>query len=187
MNLKTFFLVFIAIVPLTVSSQKIKNANRNQPNIAYVEQNIILKKLEGFEKNTKEVDSLRQVYSKEIQENTTQLTEKINNLLKPYDIKQNEKVEQIKSKLNENDLAKFELYLKEDELIEKSRKNYELVIKSLYNEKVQPLLNRVNQTIENYAKSHGILIVLTLENISPAIAYINKGINITDEINSLLK
>jgi Skp family chaperone for outer membrane proteins len=185
MNFKSFLIVFLVILPLTITAQKAKNAN--QSTIAYIEQNKILKALQGFEKNSKEVDSLRQLYTKQIQESTNQLTEKINSLLKQYQINQNETIEQIKSKLKENDLAKFELYIKENELIEKLKKNYDLMIKTIYEQKVQPLLNKVNATIEAYAKANKILVVYTLENLSPALAYIDKGINITDEINALLK
>ncbi len=185
MNLKKYFLIILVILPFALMAQKSKSKINSQ--IAYVEQNIILSNLKGYGVYTKEIDSLKQVFAKEIQESTAQLNEKMNTLLKNYQLNQNESIEQIKSKLKENDLSKFELYLKENELIEKSKINYELMLKATYDQKVQPLLNRVNQTIENYATSHGFLIVLTLENMSPAIAYINKGINITNEINALLK
>lgn len=185
MNLKLLSIVFIAILPLTATAQKTKNVN--QPTIAYIEQNKILKSLEGFEKNTKEVDSLKQLYTKEIQESTNQLTEKINTLLKPYQVSDKETIETIKAKLKENDLVKFELYVKENDLIEKSKKNYDLMIKTMFEQKVQTLLNKVNATIEAYAKSNKIVVVYILENLSPALAYIDKGIDITDEINALLK
>lgn len=71
-------------------------------------------------------------------------------------------------------------------MVEKASKNYDLMIKTIYEQKVQPLLDNVNRTIEEYAKANNIIIVYTLENISPALAYIDKGIDITDEINKKL-
>jgi Skp family chaperone for outer membrane proteins len=56
------------------------------------------------------------------------------------------------------------------------------MIETMYEHKVQPILNRINQIIEDYAKAKNIKVVFTLENISPALAYIDKGVNITDEI-----
>jgi Skp family chaperone for outer membrane proteins len=179
------FLFLLVLIPFIVVAQKSKTKNTNP--IAYIEQTKILKSLQNFEQNTKEVDSLKQTYAKEIQENTIALNEKINVLLKPLQLNDTETIETIKAKLKDNDLAKFDLYLQENELIEKASKNYDLMLKTIYEQKVQPLIDKVNVTIEEYAKSNDIKIVLTLENISPALAYIDKGVDITEIIIMKLK
>ena len=184
MNLKKHFIILLVILPLITFAQKTKNTSSST--VTYIELNKILKSLKNFEQNTKEVDSLKQLYTKEIQESTKKLNDKINVLLKPYQLNENETIESIKSKLKETDVSKFELYLQENELVEKASKNYDLMIKTIYEQKVQPLLDNVNRTIEEYAKANNIIIVYTLENISPALAYIDKGIDISDEINKKL-
>jgi Skp family chaperone for outer membrane proteins len=176
--IKFFFLFFI--LPTVLMAQKKSNSNFEP--IAYIEKTAILKAVAGFEKNTKEIDSLKQTFSKEIGESVKKLNTKIEQLLSPYNFKKEDNLEIIKSQLKPNDLDKLELYLKENELIDRSSKNYDLMIETMYEHKVQPILNRINQIIEDYAKAKNIKVVFTLENISPALAYIDKGVNITDEI-----
>lgn len=184
MNIKNYFLSILLIFPFILSAQKSKSSTIIP--VAYVEQSKLLKTLSGFEQNTKELDSIKQVYTNEIKENLQQLDGKIKELLKPYQFNENETLESIKSKLKENDLAKLDLYIQESELIDKSSKNYDLMIKTLYNQKVQPLLDKLNAAIEEYAKTNNIQMVYILENISPALAYVNKGINITENVKILI-
>lgn len=183
-NIKNQILVVLLIVPFVLIAQK-TNVVKATP-IAYIEQSKILKSLKGFEQNSQEVDSLKQVYTQEIQESTKKLEEKISLLLAPYQLKEKETVEAVKAKLKDNDLAKFELYIQESELIDKTTKNYDLSLKTLYDQKIQPLIDKLNKTIEEYAKANKIAVIYTLENIGPALAYIDKEINITNEIIVLL-
>ena len=175
-NFKIVALIFL--LPLFMLAQK----GKSQEQMAYIEETVILKAAVGFEKNSKEIDSLKQVYGKEIQDSQTQLNTKLETLLKPYNFGKEMKIEEVKNKLKESDKDKFELFIKESELITKSGKNYELMLKTLYEQKVQPILTKINTAIETYAKANGIKVVYTLEKISPALAYIDKGMNITEEI-----
>ena len=122
-----------------------------------------------------------------MQEAQTQLNTKLETLLKPYNFGKEMKIEEVKNKLKESDKDKLELYVKENELITKSSKNYDLMLQTLYEQKVQPILTKINTAIENYAKAKGIKVVYNLEKISPALVYIDKGINITEEIVKIIK
>jgi Skp family chaperone for outer membrane proteins len=72
-------------------------------------------------------------------------------------------------------------------LLTKASSNYNLVLTTIYEQKVQPILTKIKTVIENYAKANGIKIVFTLEKIAPGLAYIDKGINITEEIVKQIK
>lgn len=184
MHLKQNLLLLLIIVPFLAKSQKNKPATPKT--IAYIVQTKILKSVKDFEKNTKEIDSLKKLYASEIQESANKLDVKITLLLKPYEISNKETIEAIKLKLNQNDSAKFELYIKENELIQNASKNYDLMIKTIYEQKVQTIINKVNAAIEAYAKTNKIAVVYILENISAGLAFIDKGINITDNIITIL-
>ena len=180
-HLKLFLVVFS--LPVLILAQK----SKTQDAIVFIERTSILKATAGFEKNSKEVDSLQQMYSKEIQGNLTKLNANIEQLLSPYNFGKEKDLAVIKSKLKPADLDKLELYIKENEFIDKAAKNYELVVKTMYGQKVQPLLTKINTTIAEYAQANQIKMVFTLEDISPALAYVDKGINITEEIIKRLK
>ena len=52
----------------------------------------------------------------------------------------------------------------------------------MYDSDVQPLINKVTMSIEQYAKLNKIDVVYVIEQLSPAIAYIDKRKNITRKI-----
>lgn len=175
--MKKVLFILSTICFLNLSAQK----------TAYIEQTELLKSLNGYEENVKLVDSTKQVYNKEIQDAQKKLNEKIQNLLKNYKVTENDTDETLKAKLSDIDKSKFELYQEENKLIEKSVKNFDLILKGLYNEKIQVLLNKLNKTIETYAKANKIDMVFILENLGSALAYIDKSKNITEEIKKTLK
>lgn len=173
---KLLFILFL-VGFLTTTAQK----------NAYIEQTELLKSLKGYEENVKLVDSTKKVYSQEIQDVQKKLNEKFQALIKNYNVTDKDTNETLKAKLSEIDKSKFELYQEESKLIEKSTKNYDLMLQTLFNEKVQPLLDKLNKSIENYAKTNKIEMVFILENFGSALAYIDKSKNITEEIKKMLK
>lgn len=161
--------------------------NLSAQKTAYIEQSTLLKSLNGYEKNSKHVDSIKQVYILEIKNLEKKLNEKVQVLFKNYSVSENDNNESIKAKLSELDKSKFELYQEESKLIEKTTKNHEIFLNGLYNEKVQPLLDKLNKNIETYAKANKIDTVFIIENLGSALAYIDKSKNITEEIKKTLK
>jgi Skp family chaperone for outer membrane proteins len=150
--------------------------------IAYIEEAVILKAATGYVQNSNDIDSLKTVYSKEIQDAKTTLQKNIDSLLAPYKLSSEVSLQDIKTRLNPADLGKFELYTKENDLITKATTNYNLVLTTMYQQKVQPILTKINKAIEDYAKTNGIKIVYNVDKIAPGLAYIDKGINITAAI-----
>jgi Skp family chaperone for outer membrane proteins len=153
---------------------------------AYIEQTELLKSLKGYEENVKLVDSTKKVYSQEIQDAQKKLNDKFQALIKNYNVTDKDTDETLKAKLSDLDKSKFELYQDESKMIEKSTKNYDLMLQTLFKDKVQPLLDKLNNSIDTYAKKNKIDMVFILENIQPALAYIDKSKNITSEIKKML-
>lgn len=174
--MKKVLLIFSLVGFLTATAQK----------NAYIEQTELLKSLKGYEENVKLVDSTKKVYSQEIQDAQKKLNDKFQALIKNYNVTDKDTDETLKAKLSEVDKSKFELYQEESKLIEKSTKNYDLMLQTLFNQKVQPLLDKLNKSIETYAKNNKIDMVFILENIQPALAYVDKSKNITSEIKKML-
>lgn len=155
--------------------------------IAYVSQDTLLMQLPGYIKALTENDSLNKYYSAEVSEELEKLNNKINNLFTPYNPKENETVEAVLQRLSNSDKSKFELLRKESEMLDEKTKTYNELVGLHYNEKVMPLLNKLNKTIADYAAKNKIDAVLIIEQIGPALAYINQSKNITNNIIILLK
>lgn len=170
------------LMPLAVLAQK----NKKSEAIAYVEERLLLKALVGYEKNTKALDSLKLVYDQENASAKKELEKKVSDLLVNYAFSTYESIESIQAKLKPADADKLALYTKESELLTKANDNYKLVLKTIYEQKVQPLLDKLNSILANYAKAHDIKMIYTFEKIAPSLAYLNKGIDITPEILKLL-
>jgi Skp family chaperone for outer membrane proteins len=155
--------------------------------MAYVEETVLLKALKGYEQNTKTLDSLKQVYAQETANAKKELEQKVATLMTPYNFSNAESMETIKAKLKPADADRLALYTKENELLTKVNANYQLVLKTIYEQKVQPLLDKLNTLIANYAKAQDIKMIYTLEKIAPSLAYLDKGMDITPEILKLLQ
>ena len=161
--------------------------NKKTEAIAYVEEKVLLKALVGYEKNTKSLDSLKQVYSQETANAKKELEKKVAALLAPYGFSSYESVAAIQAKLKPADAEKLALYTKEGELLAKVNANYQLVLQTIYEQKVQPLLDKLNNILANYAKANDIKMIYTFEKIAPSLAYLDKGLDITPEILQLLQ
>ena len=89
--------------------------------------------------------------------------------------------------MNVNDVSKLELILEEDKFIEKKVKNYELLLSTEYKTLVQPILDKVNSAISTYATKNKLDAVYILEQMRPALAYMNKNKDVTQVIIQALK
>jgi Skp family chaperone for outer membrane proteins len=76
---------------------------------------------------------------------------------------------------------------KEAGLIDEKTKSYNDIVDKHYKEKVQPLLDKLNAEVAKYAVKNKLDMVFILEEIAPALAYINKGKDITPALIGLVK
>lgn len=151
-------------------------------NVSYVHLDSIFSALPNYKSNVMKIDSIGKEYQKEIKSTKEQWETKLNTLLKPYNVKQNEDINQIKARMSTIDTSKLSILIDEDKLISKRAQNYDLMLKTMYDSDVQPLVKKVTMTIEQYAKLNKIDVVYVIEQLSPAIAYIDKRKNITKKI-----
>jgi len=177
-----YIMLFVMVAPCWLSAQK-KTSKR--PTVAYIEQTRVLHSIQGYEESLREIDSLRTMYSLEVKESVEKLQNKINILLEPYQFKQAETIEDMKSKLKGNDIQLFEMYMQESDFITKATKNYELMLQTIYNQKIKPINDKVNKVIEDFAQSQNLSIIYNVESLSTTV-YINQEINITNQIIKLL-
>jgi Skp family chaperone for outer membrane proteins len=155
--------------------------------IAYVQETKILYSLKEYQKQVKEIDSLSKQYKNQIAIKTTESNNKFDKLLAGYKFEQNETIESIKSKMKPADVKKLEALQSELAEIDSQGKKHENELSLIYKTKIQPKLDNVNKVIEDYAKKNKIDVIYKLENIGSALAYVNKKLEITDEIIKQLK
>jgi Skp family chaperone for outer membrane proteins len=155
--------------------------------IAYVQETKILYSLKEYQKQVKEIDSLSKQYKNQIAIKTTESNNKFDKLLAGYKFEQNETIESIKSKMKPADVKKLEALQSELAEIDSQGKKHENELSLIYKTKIQPKLDSVNKVIEDYAKKNKIDVIYKLENIGSALAYVNKKLEITDEIIKQLK
>lgn len=153
-------------------------------NVAYIHQDSVLIALPKYKKNISKLDSIGKTYQDEIKMAKEQWNQKMATLLKPYNIKENEDIKTVKSRMSSIDTTSLSILLDEDKIIGKRAQNFDNMINSMFKSEVQPLLDRVNKAIEEYAKKNKIDYVLVIEQIRPALAYIDNRKNITKNIIS---
>lgn len=156
----------------------------NAQNVAYIHQDSILAALPSYKKNVTKLDSIGKAYQEEIKTAKEQWNQKLATLLKPYNVKENEDLNAIKLRMSSIDTTSLSILIDEDKIIGKRAQNFDNMINSMFKSDVQPLLDKVNKVIEDYAKKNKIDYVLVIEQIRPALAYIDRRKNITKHIVS---
>jgi Skp family chaperone for outer membrane proteins len=175
--MKTKLVIFSLLYSMVLSAQ----------NFAYIQQDSILKSVSNYEKTLISIDSVSKSYQKEIKTMQEEWNIKVGLLLKPYNVKENENIDSVKSRMTAIDTTKLSILLDEDKIFIKRAKSYDEIVKQKYQTEVQPILNRVNNAITTYAKKNKIDVVYVIENLRPALAYIDKKKNITGVIITMLK
>lgn len=154
---------------------------------AFIRRDTLLSVLPGYTMHTQTFDSLKTSFSEELKLDQQKLEQKLSNLFGPYSSADNESTEALVARLSPADLSRYGLLQKEFNLIEERSKSYNEILQLHYKEKIQPLLDKLNKAIEEYSQKNKLDMVFVLEDISPALAYVNKGKDITNPIIALLK
>ena len=85
------------------------------------------------------------------------------------------------------DTLKLNLLLEEDKALAKKEETYNAIIKEEYQNKIQPLLDKLNIIIDQYASKQKLDAIYVLEQIQPAMVYINPKRIITNDIIEIVK
>ncbi len=159
----------------------------NAQNIAYVSQDSILASIPNYKKNLTRLDSITKSYQTEINESKKKLDSKLAGLLKTYNVKENEDLKTIKSRMTPADTSSLGILIDEDKIITKRAKSYEQNVSEKFNKEVQPILDRINKSIQDYAIKNKLDMVYIWEQIRPTLAYLDPKKNITKTIIKTLK
>lgn len=170
-----FFFLFL-LLPVFVSAQ----------GNAYIRQDTLLSVLPGYQTQLKSMESMKTTFTEELTGEQQKLEQKVNNLFAPYNPQPNETTEALLKRLNAADASRYGLLQKEAQLLEEKKKSYNEILDTHYKQNIQPLLTKLNTTIEGYAAKNKYDMVFILEQIAPALAYVNKGKDITPAIIQLI-
>ncbi len=154
---------------------------------AYVHQNQILAAMQNYQADYVQWDSIRQLYSKDMQVQRNVLQTKLNRLLRPYKPKQNENFLKVKQRMQPTDTLKLNVILDDDRALTQKEKSYQQIVTLEYKKRVQPYIDALNKVMASYAKKKKLNAIYILDQLSPALAYVNPSQVITHDIISLIK
>lgn len=177
----SIFLLLSALLLLCTASVS------NAQNYGYIHRDSILKSVPSYIPKLQELSSDQKKYSAEIKQGMEELQKKVSELLEPYQPNQQESIVGIKSRMNAMDTIKLNLLLDEEKSLKKKEESYNYMLNFTYRNEIQPIVDRVNTAISNYAKKNKLDGVYILENISSSLAYINKERIVTQAIISSLQ
>lgn len=175
------FRLFILGVFLLLSGTLFAQGN------AYIRQDTLLSVLPGYKAKLRSMDSLKTVFTEELNQEQGKLEQKVSALFAPYNPQQNETAEALVKRLSAADASRYAIIQKEAVLLEEKKKSYNEILDGYYKQNVQPLLSKLNSVIESYAAKNKYDMVFILEQIAPALAYVNKGKDITPAIIALIQ
>lgn len=151
-------------------------------NSAYVYQDSLYRQLKGYKVKIAAADSLTKMYSDEIKAEREKLTQKFNQLSSPYNVKQNESVEMLKGRMSALDVEKLNILVEEEKALNNKYTSYNALLEKQYKQDIQPYVDKVNAAIEEYAALNKLDYVWIADRLKPALAYINRGKDITSTI-----
>ena len=156
-------------------------------NYGYIHRDSILKSVPNYLPKLKELSSDQKKYSEEVKQGMEDLQKKVSDLLRPYKPTKNESIVGIKARMNGMDTVRLNLLLDEEKSLKKKEESYNYMLNFTYKNEIQPILDKVNDAISNYAKKNKLDGIYILENMSNALAYINEDRVITQDIINIVR
>jgi len=154
---------------------------------AYIYTDSVLLSVPYYKVKMVKLDSLRQNYTKEINAGIADVQSRYETLAAPYAPKKNESIQEIKKRMSTSDTLRVSLLEKEAIQWQEKRATYDKLIQTQYNQEIQPMLNKVNAVITDYAKANSLSAVYSFEQLRNLVVYIDPKQNITGVIVKKLK
>jgi len=154
---------------------------------AYIYTDSVLLSVPDYKVKMVKLDSLRQNYTKEINAGIADVQSRYETLAAPYAPKKNESIQEIKKRMSTSDTLRVSLLEKEAIQWQEKRATYDKLIQTQYNQEIQPMLNKVNAVITDYAKANSLSAVYSFEQLRNLVVYIDPKQNITGVIVKKLK
>jgi Skp family chaperone for outer membrane proteins len=175
--MKKFILLVLVLLSAHVFSQR----------TAYLYTDSVLLSLPDYKVKMVKLDSVRQNYTKEINVGIADVQSRYEILAATYAPKKNETIQELKKRMSVSDTLRVGLLEKEALQWQEKRAIYDKLIQTQYNQEIQPLLNKVNGVITDYAKANGLSAVYSYEQLRNILIYIDPKQNITGVIVRKLK
>ena len=154
---------------------------------AYIYTDSVLLSVPDYKVKMVKLDSLRQNYTKEINAGIADVQSRYETLAAPYAPKKNESIQELKKRMSTSDTLRVSLLEKEAIQWQEKRVSYDKLIQTQYNQEIQPMLNKVNAVITDYAKANSLSAVYSFEQLRNLVVYIDPKQNITGVIVKKLK
>jgi len=175
--MKKFILLVFVLLSAHVFSQK----------AAYLYTDSVLLSLPDYKVKMVKLDSLRQNYTKEINAGIADVQSRYETLTATYTPKKNETIQELKKRMSASDTLRVGLLEKEAVQWQEKRTTYDKLIQTQYNQEIQPMLNKVNGVITDYARANSLSAVYSFEQLRNILIYIDPKQNITEVIVRKLK
>ena len=176
---KTVTLLLLAITSITSLSVSAQN-------VGYINSDSVLIMTPGYLEALQSVAKEENKYETELKNNQAELKNKLDALVSKYNVKEGETFASLKARMSPTDTLSLSMIQTENALVANKKKTYEAMISSTYAENVQPILDKVNATIADYAKKNGIDAIYAMENLGDQLVYLNKERIITADIIKLV-
>ena len=154
---------------------------------AYLYTDSVLLSVPDYKVKMVKLDSVRQNYTKEINAGVAGIQSRYETLTATYAPGKNESIQELKKRMSVSDTLRMSLLEKEAVQWQEKRTTYDKLIQTQYNQEIQPMLNKVNGVITDYARANGLSAVYSFEQLRSALVYIDPKQNITGLIVRKLK
>jgi len=154
---------------------------------AYLYTDSVLLSVPDYKLKVAKLDSVRQNYTKEINAGIAVIQGRYETLTATYALKKNETIQELKKRMSASDTLRVGLLEKEAIQWQEKRTTYDKLIQTQYNQEIQPMLNKVNGVISDYARANGLSAVYSFEQLRSLVIYIDPKQNITGVIMRKLK
>ena len=169
--MKLFFYVFLLVSSFVFSQ-----------NTVHIYKDSVFSQLKGYQTKSSFLDSLKNVYTSEVQSMRSKLKADFNDLLNFYQLREGETLEQLKIRMSEKDKEQVNLLQEREKELNIRLKSYNVLLEDKFKNDIEPYINLVNLALDSYEKKNKIDYIWVMEEVSNKLAYINKKKNITKEI-----
>ena len=161
--------------------------NANAQNAAYINRDSVLISIPEYVNKLNNLEKSKEDFIKEIKENDASLEQKFKDLLGSYNLQQNEDLNSIKSRMKSSDTIRLNILLNEEKTLKAKEKSYNNLLVDEYQKDIQPILNKIDNAISNYAIKNKIDFIYDINTMSPALVYVNRKKNVTKQIIAEVK
>lgn len=175
--MKNKLMILTAGLVLSLATSRV-----NAQNVAYVSRDSITKSIPGYAEKNKKVNDLIKTYQEEIKAKRDALNQRVAALLQPYNVKTDETQEQLLARMSPKDTTSVGLMRKEEAVIKSTEELYNAKVNELYAREVKPIEDKIRAAFKSYAVKNKLDIIYFIEDLSPALAYINTRKNVTASV-----